>query len=73
MICEGMSVSGHSIDDINAVNDLKHAWEWMFQHIDDKIGVDILRKLNQLLGKYTVINARILRSMFDEVRISGTN
>lgn len=22
MICEGMSVSGHSIDDINAVNDL---------------------------------------------------
>ena len=36
-ICDGMSVSGHTVDDINAVNDLKKAWQWLFDNIDAEI------------------------------------
>lgn len=65
-ICDGMSVSGHSVDDINAVTDLKNAWKWLFEHIDDKVNVETLRQLNRLAGKYTVINAGSIRDKYDD-------
>lgn len=27
-ICDGMSVAGHSVDDVDAVSDLNRAWKW---------------------------------------------
>ena len=65
-ICDGMSVNGHSVDDINAVNDLKNAWRWIFENIDSALNVDSLCKLNRLCGKFTVINAGTLRDGYDE-------
>lgn len=65
-ICDGMSIAGHSVDDINAVTDLKNAWKWLFNHIDDEIDIDSLCQLNRLAGKYTVINAGSIRDMYDE-------
>ena len=65
-ICDGMSVSGHSVDDINAVNDLKNAWRWIFNNPDSEIGVDTLCQLNRIAGKFTVINAGSVRDMYDE-------
>lgn len=65
-ICDGMSVSGHTIDEINTVNDLKNAWRWIFQNIDNDINVNTLCMLNQIAGKYTVINAGSFRTMYDE-------
>lgn len=65
-ICDGMSVSGHSVDDINAVTDLKNAWKWLFEHIDDEINVKTLCQLNRLAGKYTVINAGSIRDKYDD-------
>ena len=34
VICEGMSVAGYTIDEINAVNDLKHAWQFLLDNIE---------------------------------------
>lgn len=65
-ICDGMSIAGHSVDDINAVTDLKNAWKWMFNHIDEEINVESLCQLNRLAGKYTVINAGTIRDIYDE-------
>ena len=65
-ICDGMSVSGHTLDEINAVNDLKNAWRWIFQNINTDIDVEVLCQLNRIAGKYTVINAGTIRSIYDE-------
>ncbi|MCR5328840.1 MAG: Fic family protein [Saccharofermentans sp.] len=65
-ICDGMSVSGHSIDDINAVNELKNAWRWIFDNIDNDVDVNALCVLNRTCGKSTVINAGTIRDIYDE-------
>lgn len=43
-IYNGMSVSGYTIEDINAVNDLKYAWHFLLENINEEINVDLLRK-----------------------------
>ena len=70
-IYNGMSISGYTIEDINAVNDLKYAWQFLLEHMNEKIDLAFIKKVHTLLGKYTVINAGILRQ--DEVRIGGTD
>jgi toxin-antitoxin system, toxin component, fic family len=69
-ICNGMAVSGYTIDDINAINDLKHAWNFLIEHINDELDLEFVKKVHRLLGKFTVINAGSLR--YDDVRIGGT-
>lgn len=69
-IYNGMSVEGYSIEDINAVNDLKHAWQFLLEHINDELNLDFIKAVHRLLGKFTVINAGSVRR--DEVRIGGT-
>ena len=69
-IYNGMAVSGYTIEDINAVNDLKHAWEFLIEHIDEETNLTFVKKVHMLLGKYTIINAGVLRC--EEVRIGGT-
>jgi Fic family protein len=70
-IFNGMSVAGYSIDDINAVNDLKNAWIFLLEHITDKTDLDFVKKVHRILGKNTVINAGGLRCA--DVRIGGTD
>lgn len=69
-IYNGMSVSGYTIEDINAVNDLKYAWHFLLENINEEINVAFVKKVHMLLGKYTIINAGAFRR--DEVRIGGT-
>lgn len=69
-ICNGMAVSGYTIDDINAINDLKHAWNFLIEHINDELDLEFVKKVHRLLGKFTVINAGSLR--YDDVRMGGT-
>ncbi|MBR1816863.1 MAG: cell filamentation protein Fic [Lachnospiraceae bacterium] len=71
-ICDGMSISGHTIDEINAVNDLKNAWRYIFDNIE-KLNPDLelLKTLNQICGKNTVLNSGCLRNGYDEpIRIT---
>lgn len=69
-IYNGMSVSGYTIEEINAVNDLKYAWHFLLENINEEINVAFVKKVHMLLGKYTIINAGAFRR--DEVRIGGT-
>lgn len=64
-ICDGMSVGGHKIEDIEAVVDLKHAWQWCFANPHAEIDLDTLRTINRIAGKMTVINAGSLRDSYD--------
>ena len=70
-IYNGMSVEGYSIEDINAVNDLKHAWQFLLEHINDELNLDFVKAVHRVLGKFTVINSGTVRR--DEVRIGGTD
>lgn len=69
-ICNGMSVDGYTVEEINAVNDLKHAWQFLLEHINDELNISLIKKIHLLLGKFTVINAGAIRR--EEVRIGGT-
>lgn len=69
-IYNGMSVSGYTIEDINAVNDLKHAWHYLLEHVNDKLDLEFVKKVHLLLGRFTIVNAGALRR--EEVRIGGT-
>ena len=70
-IYDGIAVSGYTIDEINAINDLKHAWQFILNDINTELNLDYIKKVHMLLGKFTVINAGALRR--DEVRIGGTD
>ena len=70
VIYDGMSVSEYTIDEINAVNDLKHAWHFLLDTIKEPVTFDFMRMLHRQLGKFTVINAGSLR--IDDVHIGGT-
>ncbi len=70
-ICDGMSVAGYSIDDINAVNDLKHAWMYLLEHVREPLDVDFICRLHRELGRFTVVNAGSLR--IQDVWIGGTD
>ena len=70
-IYDGIAVSGYTIDEINAINDLKHAWQYILGNIDTELNLDFIKHTHMLLGKFTVINAGAIRR--DEVRIGGTN
>ena len=65
-IYDGIAVSGYTIDEINAINDLKHAWQYVLENINLELDLDFIKHTHMLLGKFTVINAGFLRR--DEVR-----
>jgi len=69
-IYNGMAVSGYTIEDINAINDLKHAWQFLLEHINEELNLTFVKKVHMLLGKFTIINAEMVRH--EEVRIGGT-
>ena len=71
VICEGMSVSGYSIDEINAVNDLKHAWQYLLENITSPVTLDFMKTLHRYLGKFTVINSGSIR--WHDAYIGGTD
>lgn len=70
-VCNGMSVNGYTIDEINAVNDLKKGWEYLLETIEDNINLTYLKKLHRIVGKNTVINAGSLK--LDPTGVGGTN
>ena len=70
-IYNGMAVSGYTIDEINAINDLKHAWHFVLENINKPLDLDYIKKVHMLLGKFSVINAGAIRR--EEVHIGGTD
>ncbi len=56
-ICNGMALSGYTVDDINKVNDLKKGWEFILNTIDRDIDISYIKELHKIVGKNTVLNA----------------
>ena len=70
-IYNGMSVSGYSIDEINAVNDLKEAWRFVLDNLDSALDIEYIKNVHRILGRFTVANSGCLRS--HDVNIGGTD
>ena len=70
VICEGMSVAGYTIEEINAVHDLKHAWQYLLENITQPVTLSFMETLHRHLGKFTVINSGSIR--LHDVYIGGT-
>lgn len=69
-IYDGRSVANLSIDDINKVNNLKHAWQFLFDSIDYPMDLLYLRQLNQIINTGLMSDAGQLRNY--DVNIGGT-
>lgn len=71
-IYNGMSVSGVRVSEIIAVNNLKHAWQFVLENLCYPIDDLYICKINQLVGgDNLIINAGFLRNV--PVTIGGTS
>lgn len=70
-IYEGWSVANLSIDDINKVNNLKHAWQFVLETLDYPLDILYLWQLNQIINTGLMTDAGLLRNY--DVSIGGTN
>lgn len=71
-IYNGMSVSGVKVSEIIAVNNLKHAWQFVLDNLSYPIDYPYICKINQLVGgDNLIINAGYLRNV--PVTIGGTS
>lgn len=70
-IYEGRSVAGLSVEDIIKVNNLKHAWQFIFDTIDYPMDLRYIRQINKEVGNGIVTDAGELRQA--NVSIGGTS
>lgn len=70
-IYNGITVPNMKVDDIIAINNLKHAWQFVLQNIDYSIDYPYICKINQLIGGNNLIyGAGFIRNV--PVSIGGT-
>lgn len=70
-IYNGMSVQGLKVSDIVAVNNLKHAWQFVLDTLDYEMDYPFVCKINQYVGgDNLIIRAGYLRNV--PVSIGGT-
>lgn len=70
-IFNGMSVTGIKVSEIVAVNNLKHAWQFVLDNLDYPTDYPLVCKINQLVGgDNLIIKAGYLRNL--PVSIGGT-
>ena len=70
-IFDGQNVSHLRIDEIQTINNLKHAWQFILSSIDTKIDFNYISSIHSLIGSNIVDSAGKLR-IFD-VTMGGTN
>lgn len=70
-IYDGFSVSGKSIEEINAINNLKKAWQFILNDIDLELNYAYICKINKLVGDNVFYNPGVIRTT--PVNIGGTS
>lgn len=71
-IVEGRSVAGLSIDDVMVINNLKHAWQYVFDTLDEPLTLAWVQGLNLKIGEGGVVRyAGDLRT--STVTVGGTS
>ena len=68
---DGGNVSHLRLDEIQTINNLKHAWLFLLNSIDTKNDLNYLKSINNLVGSNLIDMAGKARVY--EVRIGGTN
>lgn len=71
-IYNGISVANKTVDEILAVNNLKHAWQFVFNTVDYPTDFSYICKLNGYIADGKLyLNAGILRHI--QISVSGTS
>lgn len=70
-IFNGRVVPGLSLDDTIKINNLKRAWQFVFDTLNYPIDLRYIRQINSEIGKGVVFKEGMLRD--SEVRIGGTS
>lgn len=69
-IFEGRTVAGLSVDETVAINNLKHAWQFVFDNLDAPMDLAFVRQVNGIVGAGIVACPGELR--MSDVGIGGT-
>lgn len=70
-IFEGRVVAGLSVDETIAINNLKHAWHFVFENITAPVDLAFVRQVNHLVGQGIIADPGNLRNF--DVSIGGTS
>lgn len=70
-IYDGGNVARLRLDEIQTINNLKHAWLFVLNSIDAENNMNLLKSINSLVGSNLVDRAGNIRTY--EVSIGGTN
>lgn len=68
---DGGNVARLRLDEIQTINNLKHAWLFVLNSIDSNNDLNLLKSINSLVGSNLIDRAGQVRTY--EVRIGGTN
>jgi len=69
-IYDGFSVSGYKLEEINAINNLKKAWQFILNDVDIDLNFAYICKINELVGENVFYNPDVIRTT--PVNIGGT-
>ncbi|NEG70453.1 Fic family protein [Bifidobacterium sp. BRDM6] len=70
-IVEGRAPANMSVDDIVVVNNIKHAWQFLFDNVRYPLDWSYVSEYNRTLGEGLIRDAGALRTI--DVRIGGTD
>ena len=70
-IYNNMQVTGVKADEIVAVNNLKHAWQFLLDTVEYELDYPYICKLNQIVGSNLIYEAGFIRKI--PVHIGGTS
>lgn len=71
VIYDGGIINGLSRDDVVAVNNLKHAWQFVFESLEYPLDLSYICHINQVVGANLIYGAGYLRKI--PVRMGGTS
>ncbi|WP_186820407.1 MULTISPECIES: Fic family protein [unclassified Campylobacter] len=71
MIIDGFSVPDKTIQDLTIILNLKRAWNYLFDTINEKVSLSLIQEFNRIVGRDLVHKSGFLRTA--DVKISGTN
>lgn len=61
-IYDGFSVSGYKLEEINAINNLKKAWQFILNDIGIALNFVYICKINELVGENVFYNPGVIRT-----------
>ena len=71
MIIDGFSVANKSIEDLTIILNLKRAWQFLFDSINERVSLNLIQDFNRLIGRDLVYKSGFLRNA--DVKIGETD